>query len=84
MCQISCAGVLLLLCWDAESLELRIVEALTAAYPKPLNGAQLAKLCGHFKLKSKVGQLLVASWREHRAFLTGCNPLCHRLQSPMF
>jgi hypothetical protein len=48
-----------LLCWDAESLELRIVEALTAAYPKPLNGAQLAKLCGHFKLKSKVSQLLV-------------------------
>lgn len=43
-----------LVCWCAESLELRILEALTAAYPKPLNGAQLAKLCGHFKLKSKV------------------------------
>jgi hypothetical protein len=24
-------------------------------FPRPLNGAQLAKLCGHFKLKSKVG-----------------------------
>jgi len=37
-----------------ETLELRILEALTSVYPKPLNGAQVAKLCGHFKLKSKV------------------------------
>lgn len=46
-------------CWRAESLEGRILEALTAVYPKPLNGAQLAKLCGHFKLKSKVRQALL-------------------------
>jgi hypothetical protein len=38
----------------AESLELRILEALAGVYPRTLNGAQLAKLCGHFKLKSKV------------------------------
>jgi hypothetical protein len=24
-------------------------------FPRALNGAQLAKACGHFKLKSKVG-----------------------------
>eukprot|EP00879_Flechtneria_rotunda_P018627 GHRR01019548.1.p1 GENE.GHRR01019548.1~~GHRR01019548.1.p1 ORF type:complete len:285 (+),score=76.66 GHRR01019548.1:229-1083(+) len=38
----------------AESLEWRILEALAGVYPRTLNGAQLAKLCGHFKLKSKV------------------------------
>lgn len=37
-----------------ESLELRLLEALAGVYPRTLNGAQLAKLCGHFKLKSKV------------------------------
>jgi hypothetical protein len=44
----------LLLAVVAESLELRILEALAGVYPRTLNGAQLAKLCGHFKLKSKV------------------------------
>lgn len=60
----------------AESLELRILDALTAVYPKPLNGAQLAKLCGHFKLKSKVCCLCVpvvtvAEWPRYPAF--GCS-----------
>jgi hypothetical protein len=45
----------------AESLELRILEALAGVYPRTLNGAQLAKLCGHFKLKSKV-----CKWRSVR------------------
>eukprot|EP00879_Flechtneria_rotunda_P007237 GHRR01007594.1.p1 GENE.GHRR01007594.1~~GHRR01007594.1.p1 ORF type:complete len:194 (+),score=51.04 GHRR01007594.1:229-810(+) len=39
---------------STESLEWRILEALAGVYPRTLNGAQLAKLCGHFKLKSKV------------------------------
>lgn len=63
---IVCAGLLAhTLKQHAESLELRILEALTAVHPKPLNGAQLAKLCGHFKLKPKVwivGGRACVSW----------------------
>jgi hypothetical protein len=40
--------------WCADTLEQRILDALVAAHPKALTGAQLAKMCGHFKLKSKV------------------------------
>ncbi|WIA20769.1 hypothetical protein OEZ85_005133, partial [Tetradesmus obliquus] len=48
---------------STESLELRILEALAGVYPRTLNGAQLAKLCGHFKLKSKVNHLLYMKLR---------------------
>jgi hypothetical protein len=54
-CRALCSLFALCGCWlAAESLELRILEALAGVYPRTLNGAQLAKLCGHFKLKSKV------------------------------
>ncbi len=39
---------------EPENLEHRILDALSSIHPKSLTGAQLAKMCGHFKLKSKV------------------------------
>jgi hypothetical protein len=41
-------------CPTQDTLEQRVLDALVCLHPKSLTGAQLAKLCGHFKLKSKV------------------------------
>jgi hypothetical protein len=77
-------------CDSAESLELRILEALAGVYPRTLNGAQLAKLCGHFKLKSKVsnwqrgahmGLLLLCTLQLH---LLSCLPAWHHLGRAFF
>lgn len=49
---------------DTEHLEPRLLEALQAAYPKSLTAVQLAKMCGHFKLKSKVNHILYIRLRQ--------------------
>jgi hypothetical protein len=62
---------------NAESLELRILEALAGVYPRTLNGAQLAKLCGHFKLKSKVRKRPLDSCIALPLLCESCCVQCH-------